>query len=251
MATDATYAVARGFVPVFNIPETPFKLPLVRSGDGRMMSMETVAFPGTLFTVKKRTGDIWEVATNDYPSATPLYVDSRLLDPAKESTDRIPSLPPTEVVLKMLLSLVGIRYFWGGNSLGIPSLLPLYKDPSEITKDDLPDATCLGVDCSGLLYYATDGCTPRNTSQLITYGQEVDIQGQTPEQICDKSKPLDLFVWRGHVVIFLSSKKIIESRLGQGVVVTPSVRRIEEAIKLLNDAGKPYYMRRWHPEQLA
>jgi cell wall-associated NlpC family hydrolase len=251
MATEITYAIARSFVPVFNTPETPFKLPLVRKEDGRMMAMETVAFPGTLFTVKKQTGDIWEVSTQDYPSATPLYVDSRLLAPAQESIDRVKRLPSCDAILRMLLNLVGIRYFWGGNSEGIPPLLDLYEEPNAIPKEDLDDATCSGFDCSGLLYYATGGSTPRNTSELITYGEGIDIKGQTAEQICDKSKPLDLFVWRGHVVIFLSPKQIIESRIGKGVVITPAAERIEEAVKQLDAAGKPYYMRRWHPEQLG
>lgn len=237
-------ATARTFVPVFNTQQTPFKLPLVRKEDGRIMAMETTAFPGTLFKLKNQHGDIWEVETTEYPSTDPIYVDARLLTTDPEPKERIKAMPPKETILNMLENLVGTRYFWGGNCpKGIVELLALYD--KNIEKADLDDASCTGVDCSGLLYFVTNGCTPRNTSQLINFGINVDITNLSVQEICEISKPLDLIVWRGHVMITLPGKRIIESRLGHGVVITPFVERLQEVQRQLQAENKPYYVRRW------
>lgn len=247
------YAVAKSFVPVFNTKETPFKLPFERKKeDGRMMAMETVAFPGTLFTVKNKSGLIWEVETTEYPSSIPIYVDSRLLNVVENPKERIKALPSSEAIFKKFESLVGTRYFWGGNCPeGILELLNLYDNPAKINKHDLKDAVCEGVDCSGLLYYATQGHTPRNTSQLITYGTGVNIDNLSIEQIYEKTKPLDLIVWKGHILIAFPGKKIIESVIGRGVVISPFVQRLEEMLPKLKAENKPYYVRRWHPDMLV
>ena len=68
-----------------------------------------------------------------------------------------------------------------------------------------------GVDCSGLLYWATNGATPRNTSALVNYGTGVMIMGLSIDQILTELKPLDLIVWSGHVLIVLPGERVIES----------------------------------------
>ena len=68
-----------------------------------------------------------------------------------------------------------------------------------------------GVDCSGLLYWATNGVTPRNTSALVNYGTGVMITGLSIDQILTQLKPLDLIVTRGHVLIVLPGERVIES----------------------------------------
>jgi len=70
-----------------------------------------------------------------------------------------------------------------------------------------------GLDCSGLLYYATNGYTPRNTSSLLNYGKPVQIAGLKVDEIIQKVAPLDIIVWVGHVIIILDKEHIIESRL--------------------------------------
>ncbi|HPE85225.1 MAG TPA: hypothetical protein PLO43_03500, partial [Chlamydiales bacterium] len=79
--------------------------------------------------------------------------------------------------------------------------------------------TFAGVDCSGLLYEASYGLTPRNTSELISFGEERSLENL---------QPLDLLVWKGHVVIVLDPYHTIESRLGKGVVITPLADRLSE-----------------------
>jgi cell wall-associated NlpC family hydrolase len=95
-----------------------------------------------------------------------------------------------------------------------------------------------GLDCSGLLYQASNGWTPRNTSQLISYGQPVAIAGKSAAEIVRQLEPLDLIVWNGHVIIVLDGETVIESRLecgkkgNGGVVLTPLRRRLTEIMRV-------------------
>lgn len=68
-----------------------------------------------------------------------------------------------------------------------------------------------GVDCSGLLYWATNGATPRNTSALVNFGTGVTIADRSLDQMVAELKPLDLIVWRGHTLIVLPGGRVIES----------------------------------------
>jgi cell wall-associated NlpC family hydrolase len=78
------------------------------------------------------------------------------------------------------------------------------------------ELTLSGLDCSGLLYQATGGWTPRNTSQLVSYGRAVQIAGKRIDEIARLLQPLDLIVWNGHVLIVLDKNRLIESRLECG-----------------------------------
>lgn len=69
-----------------------------------------------------------------------------------------------------------------------------------------------GLDCSGILYEATNGYTPRNTSKLVTFGNPVEIADLSIDEIIQKVDPLDIIVWRGHMMVILDRDKIIESR---------------------------------------
>jgi len=103
---------------------------------------------------------------------------------------------------------------WGGNyQSGIPELLHYYPPRTSITNKKKRLWILQGLDCSGLLYEATRGYTPRNTRQLIHAGDPVDIEGLSILKIMKEVKPLDLIVWRGHVVIVLDDQHVIESRL--------------------------------------
>ena len=79
---------------------------------------------------------------------------------------------------------------------------------------DIKDQWILkGLDCSGLLYEATNGCTPRNTSSLISFGEPVQIATLDSDQIIQSLQTLDILVWKGHVIIVLDKDRAIESRL--------------------------------------
>lgn len=235
------FYIAKIPTPIFNTPDIPFHhLPLKKDSQGRLREMETIAFPGTKFKLLSKISDhIFQVQTTEYPSKAVLYVDSRFLQEASENTpERAKKLPSIDQILKWMEDRIGLRYFWGGNwDTGIPEILDFYPSLQDASPEDSNDAVCRGVDCSGLLYQATNGTTPRNTSDLIKFGIEVPL-----EQI----KPLDLLVWDGHVIIVKSQTTLIESRVGHGVVVSSFETRYPEVLNQLKN--KQLYVRRWHPE---
>jgi cell wall-associated NlpC family hydrolase len=235
--------IAKIPTPIFNTPDIPFNyLPLKKDNQGRLMEMETIAFPGTKFKcLSKISANIFQVQTAEYPSTASLYVDSRFLQKAPADTpERVKKLPSIDKILNWIEDLVGLRYFWGGNwATGIPEILEFYPFLKDASQEDRDDTICRGLDCSGILYQATDGFTPRNTSDLVRFGKEVPI-----EQI----KPLDLLAWNGHVIIVKSPTTLIESRMGHGVVVSPIEQRYPEVLDLLKTKNKQLYIRRWHPD---
>jgi cell wall-associated NlpC family hydrolase len=270
------YAVALFPTPVLNTPD----FAAVFGGrDGRTVqsdrcglirAMEFVALPGTPFrieaTVTKGNTVIYRVSTDDYPYPTTsgYFIDGRFV----RTTDTLPpprprKLPPREEVIARLLDARGSRYVWGGNvRAGVPELLSFYPPAAgaPLPPETLERWELKGVDCSGLLYEATGGYTPRNTSTLVGYGKGVPIAGLATAQIVRLVAPLDLIVWEGHVMIVLDRERLIESRLGggggqDGVRVRPLREALDElrAGRVpVNDYGaaaargvKGFVIRRW------
>lgn len=245
----AVYGVVRTSAPVLNTPD--FKAvfggasrqSLKTDRCGQVRELEYIALPGTVFTLlkKQRSGssDIYQVETDEYvaPPHVRLYIDGRFL--RLEHTvpaPRRPVLPPREDILSALRASVGSHYVWGGNVIeGVPELAAWFY--TDIRADDKKRLTLAGLDCSGLLYHATGGWTPRNTSQLITFGQGVVIAGKRSAEIASLLQPLDLIVWDGHVIIVLDQKTAIESRLecgtsgNGGVVMTRLSQRIADIMR--------------------
>ena len=241
------YAVALSPTPVLNTRDFAGVFggrdgkTLRLDGCGQIREMEFVALPGTVFRIEEtldRGGPvIYRVTTDDYPypSAQGYFIDSRFVrTSAVPPLPRQRDLPPRQKVIDNLLAAQGSRYVWGGNVReGIPRLLSFHPPASGLP---LSPATAdlwqlRGVDCSGLLYEATGGYTPRNTSALIAYGAPVPIKGLDTAQIIRRVEPLDLIVWQGHVMIIVDRERVIESRLdchGNGGGVR--VRSLREAL---------------------
>jgi hypothetical protein len=247
MPADASgYAVAVTAAPVLNTPD--FKAVFGgASGQvikvdrcGQVRELEFIALPGSVFTILKKnsTGasDIYLVETEEYvvPPNVRLYVDGRFLKLQHATPPpRNRSLPPREEIVSTLRKSVGNRYVWGGNVPGgVPELAAWFN--KDLMGGDGERIGLAGLDCSGLLYHATGGWTPRNTTQLLTYGQEVAIAGRSAAEIATLLQPLDLLVWDGHVIIVLDRQTAIESRLecsrpgGGGVVLTNLSQRLAE-----------------------
>jgi hypothetical protein len=249
------YAVARTPAPVLNIPDFNAVFGGTNRQDlktdrcGQVRELEFIALPGTVFTIQKKqsfgTDDIYQVKTDEYaaPPNVRLYVDGRFLKLERAApSSRGPSLPPREEIVSALRASVGSSYVWGGNvRSGVPELAEwFYKG---IREDDKQRLTLAGLDCSGLLYHATGGWTPRNTSQLIAFGQGVAIDGKQSAEIATMLQPLDLIVWNGHVIIALDRQTAIESRLecgkpgNGGVVTTKLSQRIAEIMRTRHPAN--------------
>ncbi|MBF8264025.1 MAG: hypothetical protein HW387_1690 [Parachlamydiales bacterium] len=196
---------------------------------GHPRHYEFVALPGMLFDVVDQVAShILCVRSSIYP-AGPLYIDARFTRPASTLASRILPWPSVEDMTKKMASLLGTSYLWGGNwSSGIFELFTYYPPQGVLDDETKRLWTLQGVDCSGLLFEATFGRTPRNTAQLIRFGTAVPIAGKTPRQILSLVRPMDLVVWPGHVWFVLDSQFSIESRAQFGVVRRPLMERLEE-----------------------
>lgn len=251
-----TYAVATQAIPVFNRPADAAAPQAAKTDScGQVRSLEFIALPGTVFTIISQSGpagkQIFEVRTDDYrpPPGVRLYLASehlRLQSERPPGRSRAASLRRDEVQ-RRLRSALGTPYVWGGNlRTGIVSASA--------------DGLYAGLDCSGLLYEATGGTTPRNTADLVDFGRAVPIAGRSIDQLAAELRPLDLLVWKGHVVIVLDNEQTIESillckRAGNGgVVTTPLRKRLQEimrertaADRWPNGAGQRplFVVRRW------
>ncbi len=235
---------------------------------GQTRELEYIALPGTAVTILKElksgTVDICQIETEDY-SAAPnvrLYMECRFLVMKNSMPEqRRPLLPTRAEVVSTLRAASGRPYVWGSNApTGIPELAVWFT--GGISDNERERLTLAGLDCSGLLYHATGGWTPRNTSQLVSYGHAVVIAGNSPVEIAAKLQPLDLIVWNGHVVIVLDQLTTIESRLecgapgNGGVVTTPLSQRLAAIMRTRHPVnvwpvGKKgsdiFVVRRWYP----
>jgi len=272
------FAVAVIPTPVLNTPDFTGVFggrdgkTLRLDGCGQIRETEFVALPGTAFrieeTINRVSAVIYRVTSDDYPYPTTkgYFIDSRFV---RTSADPFPprprNLPARQKVIENLRAAQGSRYVWGGNArAGIPRLLSIYPPASglPITSATADLWQLAGVDCSGLLYEATGGYTPRNTSALIAYGAPVPIKGLDAAGIIRLVGPLDLIVWQGHVMIIIDRNRVIESRLdchgNRGGVRVRSLRELlNEILKsrvpldsyplTANQGVKGFVIRRWFP----
>jgi cell wall-associated NlpC family hydrolase len=252
------WGTAREPVPVFSVQSHPALLArrddsaLPRDRCGQVRSLEFIALPATPFRLHdcRRDGatTICRVTTDAYaaPAGKDLYLDASLLSLVREQpTARRSALPSREVLLRRLAERVGTPYVWGGN------VRPGVRSTTGYA--------FRGLDCSGLLYEASDGFTPRNTSELVRFGKGLRVAGLSAAELAARLQPLDLLVWDGHVIIVLDGGRTVESRLecgaaGHGGVV---IRPLAETLsRLLAErgavdewpagGGKFFTVRRWY-----
>ncbi len=229
---------------------------------GFIRELEFVALKKTVFEILASTKVdnyyIFKVKTNEYPSKASLYIDSRFVEIEDEKPDEmIKSELTVESIQKSLKSLEGYPYMWGGNfAEGIPEILKYYPPEVELS-DSEKYLWCLkGVDCSGMLYQATGGKTPRNSSSIIHFGKPVEIADKDLDDIIKIIKPLDIIAWDGHIMVVLDDKYIIESSPSNGVHRTPIEKRLKWILKEripVNDwddsKENRFVIRRWFEEE--
>ncbi len=263
------HAVAKEPTPVLNTPSFrdsfggPSGKTLSLDSWNLLRAVETVALKGEKFRVLEELPDEIVRASIAQCPGQEVYVDRRFLEFSPQKEEEKKELPSISQVLDTMQSVLDVRYIWGGTwPFGIPSLLDYYPPSIDLSRVDplIADTWQLkGVDCSGLLYYATNGMTPRNTAELVYYGKPIDIEGKTPQEIVERLKPLDLIVWKGHVVIVFDSIHSIESLLGHGVIKQSLLKRIEEimnekkripvnAYDAMPELGDRFVICRWHPD---
>lgn len=274
-ASPPLHAVAKTHTPVLNTADFNSVFGnsdgkgLKKDGCGQLRSLEFIAMPGTLFRIEAElisTGrKVYRVTTADYPypSKGGYFIEPDFVAVQKEKPpERLKSLPSQQAVLAGLRAANGSRYVWGGNvAEGVTQMLDRYPaSGGELSSSDRDILTMRGVDCSGLLYEATGGFTPRNTSSLVSYGSAVKIAAKSPKEIAPLLRPLDLIVWPGHVMIVIDEAKVIESRLvcsnpengvrirGLNEALAEIMKRRKPADSIKNGAGE-FVVRRWYPPQ--
>lgn len=226
MQPSAGYAQSILPTPVLNTPEFSSVFgnrdgkTAAPDAAGLLRELEFIALPDTVFTIesviRQQADTIYRVTTTEYPYPAPggYYIDSRFVRTGKEKPpDRSKQLPNKNTIIASLLSSEGSVYLWGGNLReGIPQMLTLYPPPAPLSPAERSRWILRGLDCSGLLYQAAGGFTPRNTSALTTFGESVPIAHLSVPQIIQAVKPLDIIIWPGHVIIVLDQDRVIESR---------------------------------------
>ncbi|NJD90523.1 MAG: NlpC/P60 family protein [Geobacter sp.] len=229
---------------------------------GQPRAVEYIAPQGTLFRIEEvlpaQGAAILRVTTNDYPcpAKSGCYIDARSVKLySTPPAERPRILPPREQILAALEEKAGTRYIWGGNvAAGIKKLTEWYPPVGAVDKGLWQLA---GLDCSGLLYEATGGFTPRNTSELVTYGKGVRIADRSATEVAAALRPLDLIVWPGHVMIVLDHGRVIESRLvcgkpDEGVRIRPLGEVLQDLLRTKKGVdsparkGKEFSIRRWY-----
>ncbi len=267
---EACYAVAILPAPVLNTPDFSS---VFGGSDGKTLKLnkkklirevEFIALPQTVFaieeTIKKDGHEILKVSASDYPYPSPkgYYIDSRFAEKRVEKPEeRKKVLPGRDAIINNLISSKGAVYIWGGNYVrGLPEMLEFYKPSSELSVDIKTGWMLKGVDCSGLLYEATNGYTPRNVESLFNYGLPVEIKGKSSGEIAKKLRPLDIIVYKRHVLIVLNSRDVIESSISRGVHIKNlrnTIRDLSKKMKPVNDYEKDrtkdkFAVRRWLAE---
>ena len=265
-AQDFFYAVAKEPTPVLNSPDFQAVfggadgISVKTDNQGLIREMEFIALPGTVFELlgeyEHGTYKIFKVETSEYQYNSELFVDSRFVELKKEKPkERFIAMPSREEIYKSLDKFVGNRYCWGGNyNAGIMKLIEYYQPGGEVPNDVKDEWILAGCDCSGLMYEATNGYTPRNTSKLVDYGETVEIEGLSATEIAAKLKPLDMIVWNGHVIYVYDENTSIQSSLSKGGVV--KIGLVETLIEVMqtrtpvNEFGsgksKRFVIRRWY-----
>lgn len=264
------HAVTQYPTPVFNTPELSLNfggedgISLPLDEQGLMRTVETVLFPGSCVTLLQKMPHlhIWRITADEYKYRGDFFIDDRFvkktvaLPPSRSIT-----LPSTSAILDTLLALQNTPYVWGGNwPQGIDLLMQFYPSKTpfhQLIPHVRTHWQLQGLDCSGLIYYATNGWTPRNTSSLVHFGSAVPIEGKSAEDISEQLQALDLIVWEGHVLCVLDRHSTLESRPSRGVVKFSSIERLTEILserKAVDDwdtSSEPrFVVRRWHPEKV-
>ncbi|MCC7158026.1 MAG: peptidoglycan endopeptidase, partial [Ignavibacteria bacterium] len=176
------YAIATEPTPVLNSPdfESVFGgadgMTVKTDDQGLIREMEFIALPGTVFELLGEfdhgSYKIFKAECKEYEYGTELFIDSRFVELKKKRPgERFITLPKKEDIYNVLDKVVGNRYCWGGNyNEGIKKLVELYQPKGNVSENLKNEWMLTGCDCSGLMYEATGGFTPRNTSKLVNYG---------------------------------------------------------------------------------
>lgn len=152
-----------------------------------------------------------------------------------------------------------VPYCWGGNQFGNVSL----QGVTFTSEKKGEQYECRGFDCSGLLYYFSDGTLPHATGALKDFGKRLftieagriwdEAFTKEVEKVIADLKDTDFIAIKGHVIVAYN-KGLIEFRSKDlGCCFTPqegSIQRIQELFEAVQKESSDVWFVRWHPEYL-
>lgn len=212
--------------PVLNTPNfaavfSGNSLPLNKKG--HPYHFEFVALTGMRFPLlQELPSSILQIGWPEY-GVKPLYIDRRFTAPCSTPFKKREFTASARELLEHMERRVGVSYVWGGNwAGGISEMLALYPPQEKLAPRMEELWTFRGLDCSGLLFEASHGLTPRNTSHLLHVGNSLDSEDFS------ELRPMDLILYPGHVLFVRDSQTIIESKSPFGVRICSLVERLQE-----------------------
>ncbi len=231
------HAISLEWTPILNTPDFQGlfskKLPLDKQN--LMRHLEFIAFSETKFHILEENHGIYRVKTSEYVGDQLFLHKAFVKLVGANHPERSKSIPSTAQMLEALPTYVGSRYIWGGNVKGgLNKFKKLYPPTYALNPLEEDSWIFNGVDCSGLLYQVSGGCTPRNTSELAHFGQRIED--------LDARRPLDLILYEGHVLIVLDRKHVIESKCEMGGVV---IQDYQKRFEQMQEEGRIIQLRRW------
>ena len=152
-----------------------------------------------------------------------------------------------------------VPYCWGGNNF---EAVPL-RGTTFTSEKKGEQYECRGFDCSGLLYYISDGTLPHATGSLKDFGRRLftieagkiwdDAFTKEVEKVIADLKDTDFIAIKGHVIVAYN-KGLIEFRSKDlGCCFTSKEganKRITELIEAAKKKNSDVWFVRWHPEYL-
>ena len=183
---------------------------------GEIDAVEHIAPAGTVFQIHEYRWDVVRITTDEYPFShnRQLFIHKDFVS-KKSRIKPVPQekiQPSKEEILRKLKSIEGADYVWGWNiPEGIPQLLQSFPPSAEISEKIKNQWMLKWVDCSGMIYWASNWVTPRNTSAIVNFWRAVEIEWKKLEEITKELKPLDIIVWRGHMLVIYDGNYTIES----------------------------------------
>jgi len=151
--------------------------------------------------------------------------------PGPPAGTRAASAPPMQNVIDALLSLEGTPYLYGGSA---PSGSDIQAEAliarGLMRREDLedPDLAMImrsaGIDCSGLFNLATDYAFFGDSCHVYeAFGSAArvieDDEASNAATMAKALRPLDLIVYRGHVIVALGDGRVIQA-VGDGINAT-------------------------------
>lgn len=262
------YAVSIYDTPVLNSPDYDRIYggkdgkTLAFNKNGLVKELEYVAFPGSVFKITDeiKNGDhfIYKVTSDEYDivlNGTELFIDSRFAELKNTKPERKKTPKPSkEQIYNFFDKCKDADYVWGANNInGVEKMIEYYRPKENINQKVFNHWCMKGLDCSGLMYEATKGYTPRNTHQMVSYGEGINIEGKSVYEIAELLEPLDMIVWKGHVIYVYDKNTTIQSAQSEGGVVKKDLvstlskimRTRNPANEWSDDKGKIFVARRW------